>query len=523
MCPGLVALCALGSPSSAGRRPSLRRCWRSPTHRWRAVCGGCSRGSCRSTRRPCSPSGGDRSTPQCAACWSRPACLPCPRSSSTCCGPARWPAASTLWLLDAAYVLTETGASLAGVGFFALFPVGRPERRYERVIVRTAVAMALLVPALVLVARPELTVNPFSFPDFPPVANPTFVPALAPIGGLVLAAYVGFWMVALPLAALMLALRYRRSGFAERRQIRWLLLGVSVGALGTLPWVLGLNALGAVIGVPCMLATVGCIVVALLDAGLLDVDAIIRKSLVYGILWLLIALGFVAAASVLGVAASRELPLAVAITLAITAAWAVPAGPPSAGATGGAVGVRGAAEPLRGGDQVRRRPGGGGRSRRPAPEAGRHGPAGPGGAVRQGAARPAAGAPACPDAAGTVGHRRRARVGHRPRPSRDPGRRDRVRSEAPGSVHGRRHPSARHPRPTGGGRRLRPAAAYRAGRASGRDQPTLRRAEQVSRQTGRGAGRRAATAPDPGARRRPTVGRRGVGAARVGAQPAAPR
>ena len=229
---------------------------------------------------------------------------------------------TTLWLLDAAYLLTETGASLAGVGFFALFPVGRPERRYERVIVRTAVTMALLVPALVLVARPELTVNPFSFSDFPPVANPTFVPAMAPIGGLVLAAYVGFWMVALPLAALMLALRYRRSGFAERRQIRWLLLGVSVGALGTVPWVLGLDALGAVIGVPCMLATVGCIVVALLDAGLLDVDAIIRKSLVYGILWLLIALGFVAAASVLGVAASRELPLAVAITLAITAAWA---------------------------------------------------------------------------------------------------------------------------------------------------------------------------------------------------------
>lgn len=225
-----------------------------------------------------------------------------------------------LWPLDAAYLLTETGASLAGVGFFALFPVGRPERRYERLIVRTAVTLALLVPALVLVARPELTVNPFSFSDFPPVDNPTYVPALAPIGGLVLAAYAGFWIIALPLAALMLALRYRRSGFAERRQIRWLLLGVSVGALGTVPWVLGLDAMGAVLGVPCMLATVGCIVVALLDAGLLDVDAIIRKSLVYGILWLLIALGFVAAASVLGVAASQQLPLAVAITLAITAA-----------------------------------------------------------------------------------------------------------------------------------------------------------------------------------------------------------
>ena len=275
-------------------------------------------------------------------------------------------------------------------------------------IVRTAVVMALLVPALVLVARPELTVNPFSFPDFPTVANPTFVPALAPIGGLVLAAYVGFWMVALPLAALMLALRYRRVSFAERRQIRWLLLGVSVGALGTLPWVLGLSALGAVIGVPCMLATVGCIVVALLDAGLLDVDAIIRKSLVYGILWLLIALGFVAAASVLGVAASRQLPLAAAITLAITAAWAFQP-------------ARRRLERLaerwvfgerlshyevvtRFGDALEEVGDLDGR----APQAGRHGPAGPGGAVRQGAARPAAGAPEGSDAAGAVGRRRRA-------------------------------------------------------------------------------------------------------------------
>ena len=92
-------------------------------------------------------------------------------------------AAPTLWLVGAGYVVTDIGASLTGVGFFALFPVGRPERRYERMIVRVAVAIAVTLPVLLMTSRATLTVNPFSIPGFPAIANPTFLPVLAPIGG----------------------------------------------------------------------------------------------------------------------------------------------------------------------------------------------------------------------------------------------------------------------------------------------------------------------------------------------------
>ena len=228
-------------------------------------------------------------------------------------------AAPTLWLVGAGYVVTDIGASLTGVGFFALFPVGRPERRYERMIVRVAVAIAVTLPVLLMTSRATLTVNPFSIPGFPAIANPTFLPVLAPIGGVVFVGYVGFWMAALPTAAVMLGLRYRRAGFAQRRQIRWLLLGAAFGVLSTVPWVFGLTWLGAVVGVPCMLATVGCILIALLDAGLLDVDMIIRKSLVYATLWLFIALAYVAVAAGLGLAVSSQLPVAAAIILAMVA------------------------------------------------------------------------------------------------------------------------------------------------------------------------------------------------------------
>ena len=226
-------------------------------------------------------------------------------------------AGPVVWLLDALYVATEIGASVAGLGFFALFPVGRPERPFERVIVRSVVTTAVALPVLLMASQPVLPVNPFSFPDFPDIANSSYLPWLEPISELVFALYVGYWMAALPVAVVMLGLRYRRSGFEQRRQIRWLLFGVVVGVLGTVPWVFGLTWLGALLGVPCMLVTVACIVIALLDAGLLDVDVIIRKSLVYATLWLLIALGYVAVAAGLGLAASQQLPVTAAILLAI--------------------------------------------------------------------------------------------------------------------------------------------------------------------------------------------------------------
>jgi signal transduction histidine kinase len=231
--------------------------------------------------------------------------------------------AAAAWVLDACLVTTEIWTSAAVFGFFGLFPAGRPERHYEQLVIRTALATSLLLPVLVMTSRPALTVSSFAFEDFPYIRNPLFAPALTPVGGIAYRAYIGYWMVILPLAGIMLALRYRRAAHEQRRQIRWLILGTALGALGAVSWALTPVWLGNIVGVLCTLctlATVACIVIALLDAGLLDVDVIIRKSLVYATLWLLIALGYVGMAAALGVAATSQLPVSVAIILAIAAA-----------------------------------------------------------------------------------------------------------------------------------------------------------------------------------------------------------
>jgi hypothetical protein len=65
---------------------------------------------------------------------------------------------------------------------------------------------------------------------------------------------------------------------------------------------------------------IACILIGLLRAGLLDISRILVKSLVYGTLWLVIALGYAGTAAVLGLAASQRLPVGVAVLLTIVAA-----------------------------------------------------------------------------------------------------------------------------------------------------------------------------------------------------------
>ena len=330
-------------------------------------------------------------------------------------------------------------------------------------------------------------------------------------------------MAALPVAVVMLGLRYRRSGFEQRRQIRWLLLGVVVGVLGTVPWVFGLTWLGALLGVPCMLVTVACIVIALLDAGLLDVDVIIRKSLVYATLWLLIALGYVAVAAGLGLAASQQLPVTAAILLAILSTllfqparrrlerlaerWVfgrrashyeiVTLFGDALETVGDLDGLLPKlAETVRTGLGLRWA------------------------TVRLDRAD------GSPPAAMPEGRPRRGLRTRGRRPPCAPWRvlrRHRVWSEVGGAVHRGRPPAARHARPPSGSGRAQRAAANARGAAPGRDQSTNRRADRVTSPAGAGTRCRAATVAAPAPRWRSAVGGRPVGAVGPGSQPAAPR
>ena len=230
------------------------------------------------------------------------------------------------WLL-LLYHLVSAVAGIVLAHLFGLFPDGQPRRRYERLVLRS-LWLLLLLPLITFVARPTLLFP--SYHQLPDVTNPYHVPVLAPIGA-VAGMGVVFLQGTFIVGAALLVPRYRRASSATQRRIRWLLppvlfaavvavidlvawrsfpdgapnLAAEVGL--TILWVLAISALpiGVAVGV--------------LRPTLLDVDRVIRRSLVYGLLWSLIAVTYVAVAAGLGMAAGRRFPLGLAIALTVVA------------------------------------------------------------------------------------------------------------------------------------------------------------------------------------------------------------
>jgi signal transduction histidine kinase len=126
-------------------------------------------------------------------------------------------------------------------------------------------------------------------------------------------------------AALSLVIRFRRSRGEERQQLKWFasaavlmvltisvvgvaeVLGHRLLAVEVLAWILLFFALPASIGV------------AVLRYHLWDIDLVIRRSLVYGTLWLAIAGVYLGAALTFGLAASERMPVWLAVGLTVFA------------------------------------------------------------------------------------------------------------------------------------------------------------------------------------------------------------
>ena len=163
-------------------------------------------------------------------------------------------------------------------------------------------------------------------PEYPEIGNPLAVPALfGPLDGLVFAALVV--LVAMVMAAGSLVLRFRRARGTERQQLRWLAWGAALAAAA-----LAVAMAGLTIGDDFTLLNLGWGVsaavlplatgAAILRYRLYDLDRIVSRTLAWGLLTLLLGLGY--AAVVLGL--GRLLPagssLAVAAaTLAVAAVF----------------------------------------------------------------------------------------------------------------------------------------------------------------------------------------------------------
>jgi signal transduction histidine kinase len=227
---------------------------------------------------------------------------------------------SGFWIFNALEQTAISAFAAAWVGLFAVFPDGTYQRRYERWVVRVSAALIPAVPLLLLLTFPHLIVNTqFIWASPANATSPYYLPSLAWIG----------LLLNLPLfvliAPILVALRYRRSTAEQRQQIKWPMLAAVLNAAVPVAGQLALYRLA-----PAWVAIVGnwilapllplSVAIAILRHRLLDIDVVLRRSLVYGVLWLGIALAYLGLAAGAGIAAGQrwEVGIAVLVTIAAT-------------------------------------------------------------------------------------------------------------------------------------------------------------------------------------------------------------
>jgi hypothetical protein len=224
----------------------------------------------------------------------------------------------------ALYVPATIVVAIACTGFVLLLtPTGTlPSRRWRwwaRITAATPVAL-LLVVTLVRTPTGRTAVAVDSPLD------------LRGFDGAVLVAYQAAFAVAIVafvVAAASLVVRFRRARGIERQQLRWVASGTVVATLLSIvhlaAMALGAYALAPVVGglnPPILSAAIGA---AILRYRLYDLDRIISRTVAYGLLTLLLALGYAGVVLGLGRLLPRSSSLAVAAATVAVAAVVQPA------------------------------------------------------------------------------------------------------------------------------------------------------------------------------------------------------
>jgi signal transduction histidine kinase len=237
---------------------------------------------------------------------------------------------SYAWVVVLVGQWASNAGVVAGIGLIGLFPTGAPQRRGERLVLKGAAMMAVLLPLLLVISSPTPPARLFE-PAEPAIASPLYLAAARPVEPVAAALQYTFaaWVV---LGVIMLYLRYRRSQADDRRRIRWLLLGVGSAlivfavlvalAVSPAPGPPRLASLFLVwaLWVLAITLVLGSLFVALSEDGIFGIDRSAQRSMAFRALWLLIAAVYVAAVTALGLLASRYLPAGAAVLLATSAA-----------------------------------------------------------------------------------------------------------------------------------------------------------------------------------------------------------
>jgi signal transduction histidine kinase len=233
-----------------------------------------------------------------------------------------WAAAAILAMAALNYV-----AGVAPLALFAVFPDGEYRRGYERRLVRVAFGLLPLLLLVLCLTDPSPRLNtPYSWLAGDLVGtNPWAVlpaPGIAAVAAGLLSAGQ-LWTV---VGMVVLAVRYRRADADTRRKIAWPLYALALSVVGLA--VLGtqssrINRMpvwqGYLLFYPVLLLVPAGLLIGMLRHRALDVNLVMRRSAVYGALWLLIAAAYTAIATGLGLAAAHQIPLDVALVLTILA------------------------------------------------------------------------------------------------------------------------------------------------------------------------------------------------------------
>ena len=226
-------------------------------------------------------------------------------------------ATAIAWANLASLGTAAVGAA-ASVSAIGLYPEGRAATALQRWITRAAWFL-VLPPLVVTFATPQISLD--YYVDAPVLDNPLHVLPFSLPSDAGAGAMSG--LVGMVTAAVMLIARYRRSDPTARRRMRVLLVPIVLVVIAALS--------GLVLQERVDILTWGLLVVALYSLGpalaigivqprWFNADAVLRPMLVYGALWLMLAVAFVTLATLVGVAAGAYLPVRWSIAVALVAA-----------------------------------------------------------------------------------------------------------------------------------------------------------------------------------------------------------
>ena len=208
------------------------------------------------------------------------------------------------------------GLALPLTALLLLMPDGHLTLRYSRPVL-AAVAVGTALGSIAISTSPT-----FDLGTTTPIENP-----LARVGGttIAVAGIVGVILVVVGLVASLacFVVRYRSSEGEERQQLRW--VGMSLGfavplfVIGALLW--GVVPGAEVLPVLAFLLLPSGIAVAVLKYRLYEIDLVINRALVYGLMTVGVVAGYVAVVGLVGATLSSRGDLL--ISLAVTGIVAV--------------------------------------------------------------------------------------------------------------------------------------------------------------------------------------------------------